>query len=445
MTIPGSFMKRFAWAAAIAGLVLGATPTYADVFKLADGTVVEGALIGSTDDAILVKLTDGTTRRIAKVDLKAKEARPVTPAAPAPAAPPTPVVARAVELTTEERLLALKKAARDGLSLRARLVVGARELATWVALKVEGGYALSTQAKKFELDQATFIDKNVDEVAHELWDKRARPADERFRALKAVTAAVCWVEADVLSAGPSGSDTEAVIEWKSLVLRGKTRIRTTDAESVKPRTLIRLPVALLVRQEEGAQFLAGQMGDSVSLWPLDFVPIAAEIGSGSRGPRTVAADLALRVGERTVTDAVKTWYVLRTRIRCGACKTTRKCFCPECHGRGGYVADFISATGEGGGAVWRPCSRCKGQGFHTCQLCKDGLDEYVLKDALRRFGTYGKPLGGFLLEGQRVEMNADGKGASVTTWIRDRANDQPRAETLRWVVDEKTGTWKPAS
>lgn len=436
-------MKRLVWAALLASLV--ATTARADVFALKDGSTVEGALVGSTDDAFLVKLSDGTTRRIAKDDVKQRDAKAVAPATPPPAAPAQPVVLKSPELSAEERLAALKRAARDGLSLRARLVVGARELVTWVPLKVEGGYALSTQAKKFELDQASFVDRNVDEVAHELWDKRAKPAEERFRALKAVTGAICWVEAEVLSAAPSGGDTEAVIEWRSIALRGKTRIRVSDAETAKVHSTIKLPIVLLVRQEEGAQFLAGQMGDSVSVWPVDFVPIAAEVGNGSRGPRTVAADLALRVGERTVTDAVKSWYTLRTRIKCPTCKTSRKVMCPECRGRGGEMKDFISITGSGTGVVWVPCNRCKTQGFHTCNLCKDGLDEYILKDSLKRFGTYGKPLGGFLLEGQKIVMDPDGKGASVTTWIRDKATDQPAAETMRWVVDEKTGTWKPAS
>jgi hypothetical protein len=136
-------MKRLPWAALLVCVAL-APIARADVFTLKDGTRVEGALVASTDDAYMVKLADGTTRRIAKDDVKARDAKPPETAKDAP--PATTVVPRVAELTAEERLAALKKAAREGLSMRARLVVGARELATWVPLKVEGGYALSAQA-----------------------------------------------------------------------------------------------------------------------------------------------------------------------------------------------------------------------------------------------------------------------------------------------------------
>jgi hypothetical protein len=424
-------------------VVFFASLAYADVFTLNDGTKVEGTLVGAVDDAYMVKLADGTTKRLLKSDVKSRVEKPVE--APKETPPPVKVeTTKGPELTADERMALLKKMARDGLSLRARLVVGARELVTWTPLKVEGGYAISSQPKKLELDTATFLDRNVDEIAQELWDKRAKGADERFRALKAVSAAVCWADAEVLSVAPAGNDREAVIEWKSIVLRGKTRIRFSEAEAFKAKTTVKLPVALLVRQEEGAQFLAGQMGDSVSVWPVDFVALAAEVGNNAKTPRTVAADLALRVGERTVGDAVRNWYTLRMRIQCPACKGSRKCPCADCKGRGGCMKDFISVTGVGGGAVWVPCPICKGSGCHTCAQCKDGLDEYILKDSLKRFGTYGKPLGGFLLEGQKIVMEADGKGATVTTWIRPKKDDQPVSETLHWSIDEKTNTWKPS-
>jgi hypothetical protein len=187
------------------------------------------------------------------------------------------------------------------------------------------------------------------------------------------------------------------------------------------------------------------MGDSVSVWPVDFVLLGAEVGNNSRAPRTVAADLALRVGERTLAEAVKEWYTLRLRINCSACKGTRKCICPECRGAGGCWKQYIDVTGRSGGMAWYTCFRCNGSGCHTCGLCKDGLDEMVLKESLKRYGTYGKPLGGWLVEGQKIVLEKDAKSASVTTWIREKANDQPTPETLRFVVDEKTGTWKPAS
>jgi hypothetical protein len=420
----------------------------ADVFTMKDGSTLEGAIVGSSDDAYFVRLGDGSTRRVLKSDVKSKEwrdpqAAPATKPQPPTAA--TPVVVGAT-LTADERMAALKKTAREGLAARSRLVVGARELTTFVPIKVEGGYALATEPKKLELDQANYLDRTVDELARDLWDKRTRPADERFHALKTVAAAVCWCEAEVVSAVPQGSATEAVIEYRSVVLRGKTRIRTEDADSVKPHSVIKLAVVLLVRQEEGSQFLAGQIGDSVSVWPVDFVPIAAEVTVGGRTPRTVASDLAVRVGERTVYEAVKEWYSIRTRINCSACKGSRKCVCPTCNGAGGQMKQFIDA---GGGATtgmyWYPCSRCQGTGYHTCSLCKDGLDEILLKESLRRWGTYGKPLGGFLVEGQKIELDKDAKGALVTTWIRQKPNDQPVQESMRWVFDEKTTSWKPAS
>src|SRR5687768_8014382 len=107
---------RFGWA--VIFVVLAASTGRADVFTLKDGTTIEGALVGSTDDAYLVKLADGTTRKIAKDEVKQREAKPVGPATSAPATPATPVAAKPAELTAEERLVALKKAARDGLSLR---------------------------------------------------------------------------------------------------------------------------------------------------------------------------------------------------------------------------------------------------------------------------------------------------------------------------------------
>jgi hypothetical protein len=434
-------MPRFLSAALLA-LALAAVAR-ADVFTLKDGSTVSGSVVGSADDAFLVRLADGSTRRVLKDQVAKHETGDAPPAAAVPA-PATPVVLRMADLTGDERIAALRKAAREGLALRARLVVGARELSTFMPLKVAGGYALSAQPRTLDLDQATFSERSVDEVAHDLWDRRAKPAEERFRALRAVAGMVSWAEAEVLSAAPSGDATEAVLDVRAVVIRGKTKIRVLDADSVKPRAIIRLPIALLVRQEEGAQFLAGQMGDSVSVWPMDFVPIAAEVGAGGRAPRTVAADLAQRVGERSVADAVKDWYSIRTRIQCPACKGTRKVVCPACNGAGGISKDYMDMSdGSQNGPRWYVCGRCSGTGFHACQLCQDGLDSRLLKESLRRFGTYGKPLGGFLVEGQKIVLDADAKGASVTTWIREKPNDQPRPETLRFVQDEKTGGWRP--
>ncbi len=438
---------RFLHAALLATTLC--TVARADVFTLKDGSTLEGSLVGSSDDAYLVRLGDGSTRRVLKSDVKSREWRDpqAAPASkPQPPTAATPVIVGAT-MTADERMAALKKAARDGLASRARLVVGARELTTYVPIKVEGGYALAAEPKKLELDQASYLDRTVDELARDLWDRRTRPADERFHALKAVAAAVCWCEAEVVSAVPQGGGaTEAVIEYRSVVLRGKTRIRTEDPDSVKPHSVIKVAVVLLVRQEEGSQFLAGLMGDSVSVWPVDFVPIAAEVTVGGRTPRTVASDLAVRVGERTVFEAVKEWYSIRTRINCSSCKGSRKCICTTCNGAGGQMKQFIDmGGGSTTGMYWYPCSRCQAAGYHTCNLCKDGLDEILLKESLRRWGTYGKTLGGFLVEGQKIELDKDAKGATVTTWIRVKPNDQPTQESMRWVFDEKTTSWKPAS
>src|SRR5579872_5995368 len=434
-------MGRFARSLLL--VVLATTLARADVFTLKDGSTLEGTVTGSDGDAYLVKLASGENRRILKADVQKREYKEATAAAPATTPAATPV-APSVGETTEQRLEALKKAAREGLSARARLTVGARELATYYPLKVEGGYALANTPKKIEIDQCTFQDRSVDEVAHELWDKRKKGADERFRALKAVAATVCWAEAEVLSSSPSGRETEAVIEYRSVVLKGKTRFKLTDAPAA--HAILKLAVVLLVRQDEGTQFLQGQMGETISVWPMDFVPLAAEITTGTRTPRTVAADMAMRVGERTLSDAVKQWYDWRVKIRCPACKSTKKCVCPGCSGAGGIWKPFIDAGigGAGTSMQWYVCGRCQGTGFHVCQACKDGLDEQILKDSLKRFGTYGKYLGGYLVEGQKIVVDADGKAGTVTTFVREKPDDQPKPETLRWTVDEKTGQWKPA-
>lgn len=433
-------MPRFLLAAL--ALLLMAPLARGDVFTLKDGTTLEGTVVGSTDDAYLVKLADGSQKRVLKDAVKKREWKeaPPPPAVTPPVEAPGPQ--KAPELTAEERLAALKKSARDGLGLRSRLVVGARELTTAVPIKVEGGYALSTQPRKLELDQASYVDRSVDELARDLWDRRAKPADERFKALKAVAGTIAWTEAEVLSVATAGDVQEVVLDLRSVALRGKTRIRLQ--EPVAPHAILKLPVVLLVRPDEGAQFLAGQMGETVSVWPVDFVLLAAEVTTGARIPRTVASDLALRVGERTVADAVKEWYTSRCRIQCSACKGLRKCICPECNGAGGFWKQYIDVTGGSSGMGWYTCGRCKGLGTHTCNLCKDGLDEVVLKNALKRFGTYGKPLGGWLAEGQKVEVDKDGKQAKVTTWIREKPTDQPRPETTSWTFDEKTSSWRPA-
>src|SRR5579871_4620259 len=162
-------MSRLALSLSIVLLV--APLASADVFTLKDGSTVEGTVTGSDGDAYLVKLASGENRRILKADVTKRDYKETTTAPPATTPPPAPV-APSVGETTEQRLEALKKAAREGLSNRARLIVGARELSTYYPLKVEGGYALANTPRKLEIDQCTFQDRSVDEVAHELWDKR---------------------------------------------------------------------------------------------------------------------------------------------------------------------------------------------------------------------------------------------------------------------------------
>jgi hypothetical protein len=441
-----SLSRRYALASLL--VVLAALPARADTFYLSDGEVIWGKLQETTEDELIIKVAkSGVLRHVPRSQVVRHEVeddgprrtpRPQPTPTPTPA-PPPPAAPRE-SVSSDANLAALRKTASDGLAERAQLVAGARGLATYLPTSTGASASLGEKPVPVDLTLSRFLDLPVEDVLHDLWKNRGTTPDQRAKALRAVAGAVAWIEGEVLEvkavAESNASDLSVTLD--SPALRRRTTVRKPGRSDLRPHEKVRFACVLLVKKDEGTEFLAARDGDSLTSWPVEVVLLAAEIGTPQE-LRTLSRDAGMKLAERVLAQRVERWLGLRMRILCHACVGTKQIACERCNGLGVVWKDYLS-DGQ-----WHPvaCRWCFATGRRRCELCKDGLTEMILKDSLRTFGTYGKALANFLVEGQSIVLDAGGMSATVKTWVRDRPTDPPRCEVERWTVDPQFG-WRPA-
>lgn len=391
---------------AVAALVLAASPAGADDVLLNSGETVTGTVLGEAADVVILKLPDGSTRRIPKAEVKSikrGEPPPVT-------TPPVKKEPKEKEELTPAQ--AREKELRD--AIRPSLEKAHARPETFVPVKAEGEWVTSPRARVVDIDKCPVNDRSVvDFFARAL---EATSTDARAEILKEASGSLCWGEFEVTEAAADERGgvkiTFTTFLTKLMALRQWKRVTTAEAKAYTVGTTVTLPVLVTVSKRSSDSYLESGLA-TFGYW-IGTDPVGSrraarpdERGARSEPAKPEKPEPATAPGgadakaEAAVVARVRSWLLARRGLQCLTCSGKR-----------------ILSKGS--------------KNERVCTACTDGLSSVEVERVRKRFGVCGSPIAG---NDETVRVKIDGAEATVTALVKSTAAGRLREEESTWAFD----------